>query len=311
VKGALALSTGFSVARSLRDPVSMLRSGRIGAGPTVVPAVRHVRPPRSRLPERSARARGPAALPFRSRRVPVLAHDVSSSRVAEPLQVGFVSEGGRQLPQEFRHGHPSGERPVTQGARMADAPGGDGHGAAVSPSLDLAPDRELIRRCRDGESAAWDTLVRRYERLVYSVALRNGLSPEDAGDVCQSTFVTLVEALGSLRDTERLASWLMTVSRRLSWRVNGRGAREFPVADLPDGRANDSADWSDLIAVHDALAQVGQPCRDLLVAMYFDPAQPSYAELARRFDRSIGGIGPMRGRCLQRMRSLMTSEDTP
>ena len=36
-----------------------------------------------------------------------------------------------------------------------------------------------------------------------------------------------------------------------------------------------------------------------------DPASPSYAIIAERFGRSIGGIGPMRARCLQRLRVLL------
>ena len=44
--------------------------------------------------------------------------------------------------------------------------------------------------------------------------------------------------------------------------------------------------------LHDALLRLAAPCRELLIALYFDPEKPSYAEIAARFDRSVGGIGP-------------------
>ncbi len=170
-------------------------------------------------------------------------------------------------------------------------------------------DADLIRGCRAGESDAWDALVGRYERLVFSVALRNGLGSEDAADVTQMAFVALLDSLSALRDDERLSSWLMTVARRQSWRVRRRREVERPLAMVAQV-VDPLADWDRVACVHDALQQLPSPCRELLHALYFDPAEPSYAEVAARLGRSIGGIGPMRARCLQRMRTLL-GEDGP
>jgi Sigma-70 region 2 len=55
-------------------------------------------------------------------------------------------------------------------------------------------DADLLSRCRAGDDAAWDQLVGKYERLVFSVALRNGLDREDAADVTQTTFIALLDS---------------------------------------------------------------------------------------------------------------------
>ena len=68
------------------------------------------------------------------------------------------------------------------------------------------------------------------------------------------------------------------------------------------------ADWATLTTLHDALSELGGTCRELLLALYFDPEEPSYAEIAERFGRAIGGIGPLRGRCLERLRAIMSEE---
>ena len=172
-------------------------------------------------------------------------------------------------------------------------------------------DAELLERCRRGDAQAWDALVSRYERLVFSVAQRNGLSREDAADVTQTTFVALIDGLSRIEDETKLASWLMTVARRQAWRMRSVSRRTVPLEAMADHVADPSdpyADWDTQVAVHDALATLGGTCRDLLIALYFEPAAPSYAEIAERFDRAIGSIGPLRGRCLERLRGIMSEE---
>ena len=45
------------------------------------------------------------------------------------------------------------------------------------------------------------------------------------------------------------------------------------------------------------LAKIGEPCRELLLAHYFQPERSSYAEVAERLGRPVGSIGPTRARC--------------
>ncbi len=148
----------------------------------------------------------------------------------------------------------------------------------------------------------------RYERLVYTVALRNGLSADDAADVTQSTFVALVDSLDRIREDEKLPSWLMTVARRQAWRIRNLNRRTTPLEVAAEGSIDPFADWATTTAIHDALATLGGTCRDLLLALYFEPEEPSYAEIAQRFGRSIGGIGPLRGRCLDKLRVILEDE---
>ena len=63
--------------------------------------------------------------------------------------------------------------------------------------------------------------------------------------------------------------------------------------------------WEQQASLHTALLRLGEPCRELLVALYLDPAEPSYADIAHRLGRAIGGLGALRARCLARLRSIM------
>lgn len=175
---------------------------------------------------------------------------------------------------------------------------------AVSPCPAATTDHELLERCREGDDDAWDAIVGRYERLVFSVALRNGLGPEDAADVTQSTFVALLDAIDQVRADDRLAWWLMTVARRQAWRWRQRDDREHESFEF-HASSDSIEEWERLAWIYDGLQQMSAPCRDLLIALYFDPSGPSYAEVAERFGHAIGTIGPLRARCLEHLRNIL------
>jgi RNA polymerase sigma factor (sigma-70 family) len=198
---------------------------------------------------------------------------------------------------------------------MPDAVREGGPGETVDRRFQIAADdtdrtdQQLIRSCAAGDEWAWDQLVGRYERLVYSVALKNGVSREDAADITQLTFVALLDSIEVLREDGSLPSWLMTVARRQAWRIRRRTRREqpWPAELIETGTAQD--DFERVAVVHAALARLGTRCRLLLYALFFDPDAPPYAVIADRLQCAVGSIGPQRARCLQRMRALL-GEDT-
>src|SRR3990172_5609677 len=60
-------------------------------------------------------------------------------------------------------------------ATLDDAPDDGPIEAVLDSDRNLISDRDLIHGCRAGESEAWETLVGKYERLVYSIPLNCGL----------------------------------------------------------------------------------------------------------------------------------------
>ncbi len=181
----------------------------------------------------------------------------------------------------------------------------------------VVSDRDLILRCRKGSVGAWHQLLNKYEGLVYSIPLRYGLSRDDAADIAQVTFTILIQSLDSLADDSRLGPWLVTVARRHTWRLLQRNRRETSNEHL---EGTDLAENAVLLGKSDAdsiehwelskwleagLSKLGEPCKELLLALYFQPEQSSYAEVAERLGRPIGSIGPSRARCLKRLRQVL------
>lgn len=167
----------------------------------------------------------------------------------------------------------------------------------------------LLAGCKDGDVRAWERLVRRYERLVFSIPLSYGVSRDDAAEVAQNTFTILMQSLDSIREETKLAAWLATVARRQTWILSAAeqrervAAREAEMADTGEG-ADPIDHWERLADVLDALERLGGECQELLEALYFDPFEPTYADVAARLGRPEGSIGPTRARCLAKLRSL-------
>jgi DNA-directed RNA polymerase specialized sigma24 family protein len=44
-------------------------------------------------------------------------------------------------------------------------------------------DAQLVKDCRRGDETAWETLVRRYQKLIYAIPRRAGLSEDQAAEV--------------------------------------------------------------------------------------------------------------------------------
>lgn len=162
-----------------------------------------------------------------------------------------------------------------------------------------------------GEQRAWNTLIDRYARLVYSVPRRYRLSEADADDVFQAVWISVHRSLDSLKDHSRLSAWLLTTAHRESWRV-GRKANKYP--GLDDVIANVAAPEDDQIVawerqdiVHKGLAELGGKCEKLLRALFLEADEPSYEEIAKRMGMKIGSIGPTRARCFEKLESILAS----
>jgi RNA polymerase sigma-70 factor (ECF subfamily) len=79
----------------------------------------------------------------------------------------------------------------------------------------MADEAEIIRRCLAGDERAHRELMARYERAVFSVALRMVRQREDAEDITQETFVRMFRALDRYDPTRPFTAWLFTIASRL------------------------------------------------------------------------------------------------
>jgi RNA polymerase sigma-70 factor (ECF subfamily) len=73
-------------------------------------------------------------------------------------------------------------------------------------------DDEWVRRAKAGDLAAFESLTNRYEKRVYSLAMRMLRQAQDAEDVTQQTFISALEHLDGFRGEAAFATWLLRLA---------------------------------------------------------------------------------------------------
>ncbi len=73
-------------------------------------------------------------------------------------------------------------------------------------------DGTLVRQARQGDYAAFEALVAKYERRLYSLAMRIVGRRHDAEEVVQQTFLSVVEHLEGFREESSFYTWLMRIA---------------------------------------------------------------------------------------------------
>lgn len=179
-------------------------------------------------------------------------------------------------------------------------------------------DAELVRECRDGSQAAWDELVGRYQRLIYAIPRRAGLSDEQAADVFQEVFLTLFEKIDELEQPEKVRSWIVTTAKFKTWAVvraskgiyspESEEEMELEMANLADRSPLADQVLIELEQQHlirAALAQLEERCQKILSMLYLRQATASYAEVAEAVGVGETSVSPLRSRCLKKLEKLL------
>jgi RNA polymerase sigma-70 factor (ECF subfamily) len=79
--------------------------------------------------------------------------------------------------------------------------------------LESVSESALLDRCKAGDSAAWDYLIRRYEKSVYKFAYSLCRNHEEAGDIAGQVFLRLYQNLHTFRNEASFTSWLFRIVR--------------------------------------------------------------------------------------------------
>ena len=193
--------------------------------------------------------------------------------------------------------------------------------AGIGPAIAFAQqeDRELIAACLEGDAGAWEALIVRYQRLIYSIPLKARLSTDDAADIFQSVCLKLYEKLSTLREHEKIIAWLITTTTRETWRLAARARREGqPAADTDDpvegisqipavGPLADEQRQSlqQQQIVREGVAALPERCRELITMLFYQKDELSYADIAGRMKMPVASVGPTRARCLEKLKKLL------
>jgi DNA-directed RNA polymerase specialized sigma24 family protein len=162
---------------------------------------------------------------------------------------------------------------------------------AVPASTCADDDTRLLKQCRRGNEQAWNLLVDRYQKLVYSVPAKLGLSADECADVFYAVCVELLNVMKRLPRRVMLRDWLVDAAARQSWeRLHG--------LEDPEGSLTLSADVRNELrleqAFREALAAVPASGQEMLRLLSLH-AGKSAAEIAKEVSKRFPEFDCARG----------------
>lgn len=158
-------------------------------------------------------------------------------------------------------------------------------------------------------------MVDRYQRLIFSIPLKYGVTFDEAGEVFQAVCVEMVTELPRLRRPEALKAWLVSVTQHKALKVKTRAQRERQWVD-PDAVAETVRDPDRGIAraieevqraqaVRECVRELPERCQELVRLLFFHEPPLPYAEVAARLGLAVGSIRFIRGRCLKKLEVVL------
>jgi RNA polymerase sigma factor (sigma-70 family) len=184
---------------------------------------------------------------------------------------------------------------------------------AVIRDTAAAEDEKLVQECLAGDERAWNTLIDKYKRLIYSVPVKYGFSPDDAGDIFQNVCIDLFTNLSKLRKVESLRSWLITVATHKCFHWKKQQKQDVELDAMEQEVAEEIAaaapqmlqEIQEEQAVRDAIERLTPRCAQLVKLLFYEQPPVPYNEVAQKLGLATGSIGFIRGRCLNRLQKIL------
>jgi RNA polymerase sigma factor (sigma-70 family) len=168
----------------------------------------------------------------------------------------------------------------------------------------------LLADLAAGDDAAWQTTVRRYERLLRSSARAVLRSDADVDEAVQRTWVLLLRNADRIHDPECLPGWLSTTARREALAIVRGQQRAVPTEDVGQHVAPEDDDMAGglmRLELRSALLQAVEtlPESQRLVVRAMLRGEQSYDSLSQELAMPRGSLGPLRGRAIKSLRAQL------
>jgi RNA polymerase sigma-70 factor, ECF subfamily len=187
------------------------------------------------------------------------------------------------------------------------------------------PEADLLARCRQGEAEAWDELFDRHYaaagRFVFQ--LRHDFTREDAEEICQDAFLSVIKNLDSFHAESQFQTWLFRIAAnkardyRERQHAAKRGGGQIPVslqAEDPEsgltidppgaapGPDSTLMNAEQATLVHQAVELLEEPCREVIQLRYFGDL--SYEEISRTLKLNPKTVSSRLSKCLDRLEGI-------
>jgi RNA polymerase sigma-70 factor (ECF subfamily) len=182
----------------------------------------------------------------------------------------------------------------------------------VQRTTEAISEELLALRCRRGEKAALEELVRAWEKRLFYFIRRLVDNEADAWDVLQETWVRVLSGLGALREPRSLGPWLYRVARHAAFNhgqvraTYRRLLQDCPAAaPADDDPAREEFENAEL--VHHGLLRLSLPHREVLTLLFLEGF--SVEAMAQVLDVPAGTVKSRLHHAKKALRAVLGKED--
>ncbi|MEI8289255.1 MAG: RNA polymerase sigma factor [Verrucomicrobiota bacterium] len=184
---------------------------------------------------------------------------------------------------------------------------------------------ELLARCQRGDARAWDELFDTHYAAAgrFIFQLSSDFTIEDAEEICQEAFLSVINNLGSFQRESQLQTWIFRIAankardyrekRNAAKRGGGQTTISLHAENLETGLTPDPPapapgpdeflmNAESVVLVRESLGQLGEPCREIVELRYFGDL--SYDELGATLKLNPKTVSSRLSKCLDRLEEI-------
>ncbi|MBR2743535.1 MAG: sigma-70 family RNA polymerase sigma factor [Clostridia bacterium] len=179
----------------------------------------------------------------------------------------------------------------------------------------------IIKHVLDGDTDAFELIVKRYEKKVYNLALRYLKNPDDALDVSQDVFIQVYQNLSGFRGDAQFSTWIyrVTYNKCVDMLRKTQKIRRNVVMSTDDENFFETRDGSasieesyegreTLLAVMKIIDALPDEQRDVVMLRYIKDL--SYAQIAEVMDIAEGTVKSRLNRARIKIKEQMKDSGT-
>jgi len=186
-------------------------------------------------------------------------------------------------------------------------------------------DAVLVRQCRQGDSAAMERLILKYQNRIYNVILKICADPDDAAELTQETFVKVIENIDNFQGRSSFYTWAFRIAVNLTLNYCQRNARlgfssldteqvrynSQPSRVLKEFLSDDSSPDPVAVAQNRELCEIAVKSLKKLddsqraVVVLRDIEGMTYAQIAKVLDIELGTVRSRLSRGRKKLRQIL------
>lgn len=181
---------------------------------------------------------------------------------------------------------------------------------------------ELALKAKSGEPYAFEALMKRFEKFVYTTVFFEVRNSEDAYDISQEVFIKVYRSLDSFRGDSAFSSWLYRICKNAAFDFLRKDSKNKTLSisalkldeeeadyDIPDDNTENNPEKAyekteDRKRVQKAIDELSEEHREVIVLREIDGY--SYDEIARILGLEQGTVKSRIARAREALRKLLS-----